>query len=231
MAAELDNCRLEQEGEVETLKCIYSSDEFTSLDTNTFEIKLTSELDDVDEYSNAGRYGLIIKFTYPPSYPLVPPIYQFRSAYSTPEEVVNSISKEMETLLTNYIGQVMVYDVCSELQQRLSDAVGRVTDLSDGDVVTKEEVSPELYGTMVTEDTFTDWSKKFRAEMDFFNSKKRCEMESKLTGRQLFERDEKLFLSDIQFIDETDGDDLSETVEIDESLFQDMGGLELDDCD
>eukprot|EP00800_Vazella_pourtalesii_P005300 TRINITY_DN16192_c0_g1_i1.p1 TRINITY_DN16192_c0_g1~~TRINITY_DN16192_c0_g1_i1.p1 ORF type:complete len:232 (-),score=50.60 TRINITY_DN16192_c0_g1_i1:66-761(-) len=231
MAAELDNCRLEQEGEVETLKCIYSSDEFTSLDTNTFEIKLTSELDDVDEYSNAGRYGLIIKFTYPPSYPLVPPIYEFRSAYSTPEEVVNSISNEMETLLTNYTGQVMVYDVCSELQQRLSDAVGRVTDLSEGEVTIKEEVPPEIYGTMVTEETFMDWSKKFRAEMADLKSKKRSEMESgKLTGRQLFERDEKLFLSDIQFLEDTDGDDTGETVEIDESLFQDLGDLELD-CD
>ena len=231
MAAELDNCRLEQEGEIETLKCIYSSDEFTSLDTDTFEIKLTSELDDVDEYSNAGRYGLIIKFTYPPSYPLVPPIYEFRSAYSTPEEVVNTISNEMETLLTNYIGQVMIYDVCSELQQRLSDAVGRVTDLSDGEVITKEEVPPEIYGTMVTEETFMDWSKKFRGEMAYLKSTKRTEMESKLTGRQLFERDEKLFLSDIEFLEDTDGDDMGETVEIDESLFQDMGGLELDDCD
>ncbi|KAI6656453.1 RWD domain-containing protein 1 isoform X1 [Oopsacas minuta] len=233
MAVDIDTCRLEQEGEIETLKCIYSSDEFTNLDENTFEIKLTSELDEVDEYSNAGRYGLIIQFTYKPAYPFVPPLYELRSAYSTPEDVVNSISNAMETLLANYTGQVMIYDVCSEIQQILSDALGRVTDLSEGDCTTKEEAPAEIYGTMVTVETFMEWNKEFLAEITDLNIKKKSEIDpAKLTGRQLFERDEKLFLSDIQFFEDADGEDLDEpAVEIDESLFQDLGGLDLDDCD
>ena len=229
--ADLASYRQEQEGEIETLKCIYSSDEFTIFDETSFEIKLTSELEEVDEYSNAGRYGLVIKFTYEPTYPVVPPLFELRAAYSTPEEVVNSISAEMGSLIGSYAGQVMVYDVCSEIQQKLSDALGRVTDLSDGFVSDKEETPAEIYGTMVTEETFKEWSTKFRAEMTDLNSKKKLEIESgKLTGRQLFEKDEKLFLSDIQFLDETDTEELDEPIEIDESLFQDLEGLDLNDC-
>ena len=229
--ADLQTCRQEQEGEIETLKCIYSSDEFTILDEKCFEIKLTSELEEVDEYSNAGRYGLIIKFTYVPTYPLLPPLFELRCFYSTPEEVVNRISTEMGCLIGNYTGQVMIYDLCSEIQQRLSDALGRITDLSDGLVSVKEEAPAELYGTMVTQETFEEWSTKFRAEMLELNPKKKLELEPrKLTGRQLFEKDEKLFLSDIQFLEDTDGDELEDPIEIDESLFQDLGGLDLDEC-
>ena len=225
--AGLDTYKQEQEGEIETLKCIYSSDEFTILDQTSFEIKLTSELDDVDEYSNAGRYGLVIKFTYEPTYPLVPPLFELRPAYSTPEEVVSCITEEIQFLVPNYAGQVMVYDLCSEIQQKLSDALGRVTDLTE--VSVKEEEPAEKYGIMVTQETFKEWSTKFRAEMADLNSKNnKFEIEpGKLTGRQLFEKDEKLFLSDMQFLEDTDLE-LEDQIEIDESLFQDLGGLELD---
>ena len=229
--ADLETYKQEQEAELETLKCIYSSDEFTIMDETTFEIKLTSELDEVDEYSNVGRYGLIITFTYPPSYPEKPPLFELKSTFTTPAVVVTNINAKMENLVMNYVGQIMIYDLCSEVQQLLSDALGRVTDLSDGGVAVKEEVPPERYGTMVTEETFLDWSKKFRAEMAELKDKIiDTESGGKLTGRQLFERDEKLILSDMQFYEDSPDADI-EAVEIDESLFQDLDGLELGDCD
>lgn len=43
----------------------------------------------------------------------------------------------------------------------------------------------------------------------------------KTTGKQLFEKDESLFTSDLQF---TEGE-----VEVDESLFQDLDDLDLED--
>lgn len=44
-----------------------------------------------------------------------------------------------------------------------------------------------------------------------------------IKGKQLFERDENLFTSDLQYMNEEQG------VEVDESLFQNLDDLDLDD--
>ena len=49
---------------------------------------------------------------------------------------------------------------------------------------------------------------------------------NKLSGRQLFETDHNLDISDIQFLE-----DVGNNVEVDESLFQEMDDLELEDDD
>ena len=70
------------------------------------------------------------------------------------------------------------------------------------------------------------WKIQFDEEMRI-NGKRKIELlekNKKLTGKQLFERDSTLIDSDIQFL--TD-----KGVKVDESLFQDLDDLELEDED
>ncbi|CAF1419580.1 unnamed protein product [Adineta steineri] len=92
----------------------------------------------------------------------------------------------------------------------------------------KEEIEQKRFlGTCVSVETFITWKVKFDAEQAELKQKVKVdETEAKkLTGRQLFEKDRSLYDSDIKFISGEGG----EAVEVDESLFEDMLDLELDD--
>ena len=68
---------------------------------------------------------------------------------------------------------------------------------------------------------------KFEEEMLALGKRKKVVSKNKLTGKQLFERDVTLNESDIQFL----GDNNISTggVKVDESLFQDLDDLELEE--
>ncbi|MEE6509141.1 hypothetical protein FKM82_024544 [Ascaphus truei] len=87
-----------------------------------------------------------------------------------------------------------------------------------------------FHGTPVTIESFLSWKAQFDAELAEMRRKRQKEEEQsgkdKLTGKQLFETDHNLDTSDIQFLEEA-----GNSVEVDESLFQDMDDLELDDDD
>ena len=83
-------------------------------------------------------------------------------------------------------------------------------------------------GTKVTLDNFMEWKRKYHEEIGKAE-KERLALEKnklKLTGRQLFERDASLANSDLQFIGKDE-----DVVAVDESLFQDLDDLDLDDED
>lgn len=90
-------------------------------------------------------------------------------------------------------------------------------------------------GTVVTVETFMTWRNLFELEMGIAEKKaKLLEGNGKLTGRELFMRDQSLIESDIAFL-QAQGDTV-EKVTIDESLFQalDLDGEDLpseDDSD
>jgi hypothetical protein len=88
-------------------------------------------------------------------------------------------------------------------------------------------------GTRVTVESFMAWRSKFEAEMDRLNKKEmanKLELSKKLTGRQLFETNKSLIESDLQFLDES-VDDVDFDVKVDESLFQDLDDLDLEEDD
>lgn len=82
-------------------------------------------------------------------------------------------------------------------------------------------------GTRVTVESFIKWKVKFDAERAELMKVTKVEDNEtkKLTGRQLFEKDRSLYDSDIKFVSGEGG----EVVEVDESLFEDMLDLELDE--
>lgn len=67
-------------------------------------------------------------------------------------------------------------------------------------------------GTPVTPETFKIWEQAWREKFGLNNDKKR--KQNRLTGRQMFERNAALALSDVAF-----GEEGGETVEIDWKLF------------
>lgn len=78
-------------------------------------------------------------------------------------------------------------------------------------------------GTRVTVETFLKWRNEF--ELDIGIAEKREKQTSKkLTGRELFMRDNTLNESDLKFL-EAAGESI-ENVKIDESLFQNLEDLE-----
>lgn len=77
-------------------------------------------------------------------------------------------------------------------------------------------------GTKVTVESFLKWKTAFDKEMNELKKQNLDTTNKKTTGKQLFERDESLFTSDLQYMTE-------EQVEVDESLFQDLDDLDLDD--
>ena len=71
-------------------------------------------------------------------------------------------------------------------------------------------------------ESFLKWKASFDKEMKELKKTNQETSNKKPTGKQLFERDENLFTSDLQYINE-------DQVEVDESLFQDLDELDLDD--
>lgn len=111
----------------------------------------------------------------------------------------------------------------------------------------EEEAEQKRFeGTRVSVETFIKWKVKFDAEqMELAKIIKTDDGEpKKLTGRQLFEKDRSLYDSDIKFISGEGTIEYrfyflrkiiylflgGEVVEVDESLFEDMLDLELDEA-
>lgn len=77
----------------------------------------------------------------------------------------------------------------------------------------------------MTLESFLEWKRKYAEETGKAKAAKIAEMNKKPTGRQLFERDASLAKSDLAFAKD------EEAVCVDESLFQDLDNLDLDDED
>ncbi|XP_028638515.1 RWD domain-containing protein 1-like isoform X2 [Grammomys surdaster] len=81
---------------------------------------------------------------------------------------------------------------------------------------------------LLTIENFLSWKTKFDAELQEIKKKQMKEEEqagkNKLSGNKLLETGHNLDTSDIQFLE-----DAGNNVEVDESLFQEMDNLELED--
>ena len=91
----------------------------------------------------------------------------------------------------------------------------------------EEEERKKLEGTKVTIESFLAWKAEFDAEMAVHRKEKEAAKKdkNKKSGRELFMTDQNLIESDIKFLAET-GD---EAVTVDESLFEDLDDLDLDE--
>ncbi|KAE8602626.1 hypothetical protein XENTR_v10014057 [Xenopus tropicalis] len=221
----------EQRNELEALESIYA-DSFTVLSTTptSFSITVTSEAGENEE-----NVQVTIKFSYVESYPDEAPVYEIVSQENLECTDTSSLLSLLKDQAQENLGMVMIFTLVSAVQDKLNEIVDQIKTRKEEEKVRKEKEAEEaekvrFHGTPVTIENFLSWKAKFDAEVCEMKKKRQKEEEqsgkNKLTGKQLFETDHNLDTSDIKFLEEA-----GNSVEVDESLFQELDDLELDDDD
>ncbi|XP_028327172.1 RWD domain-containing protein 1 isoform X1 [Gouania willdenowi] len=221
----------EQINELEALESIYP-DSFTVLskDPTSFTINVTSDVGEDGETVEA-----TLKFTYVEKYPDEAPLWEIHSQENLEDCDMEEVLTLLEMQAEENLGMVMIFTLVTAVQEKLNEIVDIMKNRREEEKRRKEEAAEEaekvaFQGTVVTIENFLVWKAKFEVEMAELRRKKQKEEEQagklKLTGKQLFETDHNLDTSDIQFLE-----DAGNNVEVDESLFQDIEDLDLDEND
>ncbi|ORE15219.1 UBC-like protein [Rhizopus microsporus] len=147
-----------------------------------------------DEFEGA----LSLHVIYTPNYPDELPEYEI--------EIIQGQAEES-------IGMAMVFSLVMIIKEELDNIVLDVKRAEEELVKEKRRKEEEaeqakFVGTKVTRESFLDWKKKFDAEIAekdaVARAQKAKELKGKLTGRQLFEQDKTLAMSDAGYMDEGD---------------------------
>ncbi|XP_034384699.1 RWD domain-containing protein 1 [Cyclopterus lumpus] len=221
----------EQRNELEAIESIYP-DSFTVLSDEpiSFTVTVTSDADENGEIVEA-----TLKFTYVEKYPDEPPLWEIHSQENLEEVDGEDILTLLQQQAEENLGMVMIFTLVTAVQEKLNEIVDLMKNRREEEKQRKEAEAEEaekvlFQGTVVTIENFMTWKAKFELEMAELRRKEQKEEEQggkiKLTGKQLFETDHNLDTSDIQFLEET-----GNNVEVDESLFQDIEDLDLDEDD
>ncbi|CAL8248104.1 unnamed protein product [Lota lota] len=221
----------EQRNELEAIESIYP-DSFTVLSDEpiSFTITVTSDAGENDEIAEA-----TLKFTYVEKYPDEPPEWEIFSR----ENLEDGDEEEILTLLQQQaeenLGMVMIFSLVTAVQEKLNEMVDQIKNRREEEKLRQEREAEEaekvtFQGTVVNIENFLAWKARFELEVAEIRQKRQKDEEQagklKLTGKQLFETDHNLDTSDIQFLEEA-----GNNVEVDESLFQDIEDLDLDEDD
>ncbi|KAI9270380.1 ubiquitin-conjugating enzyme/RWD-like protein [Phascolomyces articulosus] len=151
-----------------------------------------------------GALSLWVKYT--PTYPDELPEY---SVDVTEGRLTDAQKQRAEESL----GMVMIFTMASLAKEELNQIVEdtqRSKEEADLERIRKEEEieNARFRGTKLTWERFQEWRAKFEkelAEQESEEKKARAkELKNKLTGRQLFEQDKTLALSDTKYMEEGD---------------------------
>jgi len=176
-----------------------------------------------------------VKCSYSETYPGTPLITEVRRDDDLDGDLddddANELQEIMDSEATENIGMVHVFSVISKVQEQLNLFVDRIKQRKEAEkdrkkFLEEEEERKKIEGIPVTVETFLAWKTKFDAEMRAKKKQKVVEdtASKRPTGKQQFLLDATLSLSDVKLMEEGD-------VAIDESLFQDIDDLELEDDD
>ncbi|XP_061571540.1 RWD domain-containing protein 1 [Cololabis saira] len=221
----------EQRNELEAIESIYP-DSFTVLseEPTSFTITVTSDAGEDGEIVEA-----LLKFTYVEKYPDESPLWEIQSQENLEEQDMEEVLVLLQQQAEENLGMVMIFTLVTAVQEKLNEIVDVMKTRREEEARRKEKEIEEaekvaFQGTVVTIENFLAWKATFVSEMAEARRKKQKEEveagKGKLTGKQLFETDHNLDTSDIQFLE-----DAGNNVEVDESLFQDIEDLDLDEDD
>lgn len=230
----------EQNNEVEALESIYPEEfellsaephhKFTILVKSSNYVGTTEEDEDEPEEPEPGAC-LTLCFEYTPKYPDDPPLMEIEEPDNVEEEDLPALRSLLEEQFEECAGMAMVFTLVSAAQEWLNTFVEDRVRKEEEEVERKKEEQEErerkvFEGTRVSVETFMTWKAKFDAEMSALKGTKEGEGEGKkrLTGRELFVADKTLNESDLSFLGEGDGN-----VAVDESLFENLDDLDLED--
>jgi len=228
--------RAEQKDEIEAIESIYS-EEISIISDNPHRFTIPVKTEDFDEEERNGEgLWVLLKFTFPDKYPDEAPEVEIEEEENMDENMRNGLREKVAEVAEENLGMAMVFTIVSEAIQWLGETQDRLKEEEEARIKKiKDEADAEeqrkLEGTKVTIESFLAWKAEFDREM---REKKGKELEKqekkskKKTGRELFLTDTTLNDSDVKFLAET-GD--SEAVTVDESLFEDLDDLDLEDSD
>lgn len=172
-------------------------------------------------------------FTYTEKYPDTAPIVEIEDALNFEDYYETSLLEHIDSTVSEFLGMEMIFSLVSSAQEWLNVKWDEHKNALEEQRVRRlreaEEVERKKFeGTRVTVETFMKWKLEFE-EQTGVNAKRILNTadSKKLTGKELFMRDTTLNDSDIKFLMEA-GDSI-ENVKIDESLFQNIGDLDIDD--
>ncbi|XP_076466527.1 RWD domain-containing protein 1-like [Babylonia areolata] len=225
----------EQRNEIEALESIYPEEIEILQDSprHVFNVKVASQdlEDNYQDSDNEVKVRCTVQFTYTSTYPDEPPLMELASTDGLEEDQIEMILDFLKEEAESNVGMAMVFTIISALQEKLTVLVEDSKRLAEERKVQKareeEEAAQKRFdGTRVTIESFMAWKTKFDAER---KERKRLEKDNdqltkKPSGKELFMTDATLNDSDISFL-QAEGDN----VEVDESLFEDMDDLDLDE--
>lgn len=197
-----------------------------------FQIPINTEEFDKDTQESGLSCNLI--FTYTPTYPDEAPIVETDEPVNFEEGYETKLLDHLQGSIEENIGMEMIFTLVSTAQEwlneRWDDFKKTQEDERERKILEAEEAERKRFeGTRVTVETFMKWKMEFEESMGIAAKREKLSDNKKLTGRELFMRDNTLNESDIKFLIEA-GDSI-ESVKIDESLFQALDDIELDDDD
>lgn len=221
----------EQKNELEALESIYP-DELKVIKTAphaVFELHMVSQKADAD-HSDEEEAAVTVRFSYTEKYPDEVPLIEISDSENLEDDQINEMLDLLHTQAEENLGMAMVFTLVSAIQEELTTLIEQTKQrrLEAEERQKKEEEELEMKkfeGTRVTIENFLAWKRKFDSEMAELNKNKvddDVNAKSKYTGKELFMRDESLIESDVQFLQQE-----GESVEVDESLFQDMDDLDI----
>lgn len=225
------NYEEEQRNEIEALESIYCS-EMTILATephHSFQLSLSSQ-DTRHDNENA---SCTVKFTYNAKYPDEAPDIEITDSENLSDKHLELLEEHMKEVANENLGMVVVFTIVSSVLEKLNEIVEmvveeRAMEKERAEKEVEEAERKKFEGTRVTVETFMSWKARFEAEMAEIKRQKLKAVEEagpkKLTGKELFMTDHAMDDSDVKFLEEG-----GEVVEVDESLFQDIDDLTLEE--
>jgi len=243
----------EQDNEIEALESIYpdefklqsepddrfhkfsiyvQSEDYTPVDEEDEEVE---EEEDSEEEEPAidpdNGCCFTLQFEYTPTYPDDKPSFEVLKPKNLVEEELALLRTHMDEQFEEHAGMAVIFTVVAAAQEWASTLVEqRRVRLEEEERRRKEEEEERerkvFEGTRVTVETFMTWKTKFDEEMAALKKTKvpTGDTKRKLTGRELFMSDKTLNDSDLSFLKDGEG-----SVAVDESLFEDLDDLDLDE--
>lgn len=183
------------------------------------------------------RCSLIVSF--PADYPdSAPPQLRLRGLVRRigPERKA-AIVRRLEEVGTENLGMASTFTIVSELQEQLGSVLTNMAaeEAAAAEAARQAEEEEEMrrfQGTIVTRESFAAWRAAFNEEMGLARRKREEEAakaKRRPTGREQFLRDATLSMSDLKLMEAKEVEAEEEEVEVDESLFEDLDDLDLEE--
>merc|ERR1711937_575207 len=219
----------EQEEEFEALQAIYPEieryEESPEQPLLIFAIDLASETEE-------NQLSVRLQISMPETYPEVGPecdVLEYSDSLD-PADCVN-IEKFIRETCEDQLGEIMCFTVISGVQDQLNDLVDEIErrklEAEEKRKQEEEEAAQKKFiGTRVTVESFLQWKEKFDAELEALKTKeqkdKEAALQGRMTGKQLFLTKKAVDNEDVTIA-------MADQVEVDESLFENMDELDLDE--